>query len=205
MRLAFRPAEDRAWYWAALVAAGRHPVVVAAADVALPRRGLEVRAEGLWADHFVETSFDHVSVACEAFALELDDHSVAVDDSTRGAVVPFGLDLGWETVGDVGPVPEPGAAEGCYELVCSVHGEVLVGDEALPVDAPGARAHRWGPEPWSSPWQLGTLPVPGPGAPAGAGVHLVVPARPPGLLEAMLVHHAEGRASWRARFEPGRA
>ena len=34
---------------------------------------LEVRAEGLWADHTVEVPFDHVTLGCEAFALGTDD------------------------------------------------------------------------------------------------------------------------------------
>jgi hypothetical protein len=42
------------------VGEGRPLVIVADHDVAPPRDGsLEVRAEGLWADHTVEVPFDH--------------------------------------------------------------------------------------------------------------------------------------------------
>lgn len=211
VRLALRP-DGRAWYWAALVGSPRQPVVVVASDVVAPGRGLEVRAEGLWADHIVETPLDHVSVGCEAFALGLDDLAVAVDDDTRGDLVPFGLDLGWETVGPVGELPPPGAGAGRYELACTVHGEVLVGDEVLTVDAKGGRSHRWGPDPWGAPWQWWST-LPGhPGEPAhlaapreaesSALLRLAVPAG--GVVTAHLGNRPAGPPRWHARYEPPR-
>ena len=44
-----------------------------------PRNGgLELRTEGLWADHTIETPFDHLSLGCEAFAIQVDDPAEAI-------------------------------------------------------------------------------------------------------------------------------
>jgi hypothetical protein len=63
--------------------------------------------------------------------------------------VPFGLDLEWETDGAAYAYP-PGTTR--YEVPCRVHGEVLVGDERIAVDAIGERDHSWGERDW---WVLG--------------------------------------------------
>lgn len=128
-------------YWAGLVGDGRPYLLVVDDDVALPRvRGLEVRAEGLWADHVCETPFEHWSVGLEAFAVGLDDPLVAWGDQ-RGDRVGLGFDLGWEDEGGAGDGP-------CaYHQWGAVHGEVLVGGgavEHVAVDAVGLRRHRWG-------------------------------------------------------------
>lgn len=114
-------------------------VVVVDDDVPPPRPGtLEIRTHGLWAEHFVETAFDHVSVGCEAFALRIDP-PLDVTATLLGDPVPFGLDLGWETV------DEPRRVDRAYEIDCLVYGEILVGDERIAVDtAPGRRGHVWG-------------------------------------------------------------
>jgi hypothetical protein len=70
-----------------------------------------IRADGLWLSLVCETPGEHWSIGLEAFALLVDDPS---DD--RGDLVPLGLDVEWEAPG-------------------LVHGDLLVADEVLPVDA----------------------------------------------------------------------
>ena len=105
VRLGLYPGKGWAWYWATVVGEGRPLVIVVDHEVAPPREGsLEVRAEGLWADHTVEVPFDHVTLGCEAFALGTDDPA-EVYGAGRGDRVPFGLGLEWETAGEVYPYP----------------------------------------------------------------------------------------------------
>jgi hypothetical protein len=157
VRLGLYPGKAWAWYWATVVGEGRPLVIVVDHDVAPPRAGsLEVRAEGLWADHTVEVPFDHMTLGCEAFALGTDDPA-EVYGAARGDRVPFGLDLEWDTAGEVYPYP-PGTTR--YEIPCRVHGEVLVGDERIEIDAIGQRDHSWGPRDWWTlawTWTAGAL------------------------------------------------
>src|SRR5512132_1665646 len=149
VRLGLYPTQGACWYWACLVGEDRPLVIVVDHDVAPPRAGaLEIRGEGLWADHQVEVPFDHMTLACEAFALGVDDPA-AVYGPARGDRVPFGLDLEWDTDGSAYPYP-PGTTR--YEVPCRVHGEVLVGDERIELDAIGQRDHSWGQRDW---WTLG--------------------------------------------------
>lgn len=137
-----------AWYWACVVGEGRPLVTVIDHDVRLPAEGsMEVRAEGLWADHTVETPLDHMTLGCEAFATSADDPAETYGD-LRGDRVPFGLDLEWET--DGGTYAYPGVSR--YEVPCRVHGEILVGDEQIDFDGWGQRDHSWGERDW---WTMG--------------------------------------------------
>ncbi|HYI62407.1 MAG TPA: hypothetical protein VEW93_11460 [Acidimicrobiales bacterium] len=147
VRLGLYPNLGVAWYWACLVGEGRPLVTVIDHDVPLPRTGLEVRSEGLWADHNLETALDHWSLGCEAFAVGVDDPTEVYGD-LRGDRVPFGLDLEWET--DGGAYAYPGVDR--YEVPCRVTGEVLVGAERIEVDGPGQRDHSWGARDW---WTYG--------------------------------------------------
>jgi hypothetical protein len=150
VRIGFYPNQRACWYWAALVGPGRRPVMVVDHEVHVPARPtLEVRHDGLWADHTVEVPFDHVTLGCEAFALAFDGPADAYLPSPVGERVPFGLDLEWDTDG-VGYAYPPGATR--YEVPCRVHGEVLVGDERIELDAIGQRDHSWGARDW---WTLG--------------------------------------------------
>lgn len=183
--VALRPHEGVAWYWACVVGEGRPLLTVVDHEVRPPRApSLEIRAEGLWADHNVEIPFDHLSLGCEAFALGLDDPAAVIEAhgsrvGPLGDRVPFGLDLEWETEGR-GQVLCAGGPG--YALPCRVHGEVLVADERIELDAVGGRDHRWGVAAdgsagatWSSGWlddgtwfASTTGAGPGPGA-SGAG------------------------------------
>jgi hypothetical protein len=150
VRLALRPGEGRAWYWAYLVGRGRAVVAVRDHEVELPRgRALEVRSAGLWAEVTCETPLDHWSAGLEAFGVALEDPTEAWRGE-RGDPVALGLDMEWEATGAAGAVP------GGYVQPASVHGEVLVGSERLEVDARGWRNHLWGvPPPPLAPWWAG--------------------------------------------------
>ena len=156
VRICLLPNRHTAWYWASLVGKKRLPVVVHDDEVALPRPGsLEIRADGLWADHIIEVPFEQVTVGCEAFGLRLDDPANINDDPVLGERIPFGLDLEWETTAST--VATPGGNDGdpagwraidpsraMYELACEVHGDVLVADERIGMETRGRRSHGWG-------------------------------------------------------------
>jgi hypothetical protein len=149
VRIGFYPHQQACWYWACLVGEGRRPIMVVDHDVPVGRTpALEVRHEGLWADHTIEVPFDHVTVGCEAFALVLDDAADAYRPLV-GERVPFGLDLEWDTDGVGYPYAPPATR---YEVPCRVQGEVLVGDERIAFDGIGQRDHSWGERDW---WSLG--------------------------------------------------
>jgi hypothetical protein len=155
VRLGLLPNQGTCRYWAWVVGPDRLPIAVVDDEVALPRgAGLELRGDGLWADHIVEEPFEHVSVGAEAFALRLDDPAEALAGPLIGVPTPFGLDLGWETDG---PRTALDGREG-YGLACRVVGEVLVGEERIELDAPGHRFHTWGVEDW---WSAGRTTVAG--------------------------------------------
>lgn len=148
VRLGLYPNLGAAWYWGCVVGEGRPLVTVIDHEVPLPRHGsLEVRTEGLWATHTVEAPFDHMTLGCEAFAVAVDDPSAVYGD-LRGDRVPFGLDLEWDTVG----AAYPWSGTTRYEMSCDVHGEILLGDEAIDFDGVGQRAHSWGVHDW---WRFG--------------------------------------------------
>ena len=148
VRLGLYPNLGVAWYWACLVGEGRRLVTVIDHEVPPPGApSLEIRTEGLWADHTVETPFDHMTLACEAFAVAVDDPAEVYGD-LRGDRVPFGFDLEWETHGGV--YPWIGTTR--YEVPCMVHGEILVGDETIAFDGIGQRDHSWGVRDW---WNVG--------------------------------------------------
>jgi hypothetical protein len=170
VRLCLMPYQGVARYWASLVGSGRQPVVVHDDEVPLPRRGsMEVRAEGLWADHVIEAPFEQVGVGCEAFGLRLGSLADLECKPVVGERVPFGLDLEWATLPGVSPLAvgigsdtpageptvagdgsqprSPARAPQGYRIDCEVLGEVLVSDERIQIEAPGSRRHAWGAEP----------------------------------------------------------
>jgi hypothetical protein len=156
VRIGILPNLDTCWYWACLVGEGRPLVTVIDHDVPIPRAGsLEIRTEGLWADHTVEVPLDHFTLGLEAFAVGVDDPTATYGD-LRGDRVPFGLDLEWDTDGTA--YPYPGVTR--YEVPAKVHGEILVGDERIEFDGWGQRDHSWGVRDWWSMswcWSSGRL------------------------------------------------
>ena len=127
VRLELREAECIAWYWTYLVGVPEIEGVLVVRDheVLLPNQGLEIRADGLWAELTCETPREHWTFGLEAFGVRLD----AADEALRaggeiGERLAVGLDIEWE-VGDGGP---PAG---------TVHGDVLVGRQRYEIDGPG--------------------------------------------------------------------
>ncbi len=144
IRVGFVPNIDggRVWYWACLVGDGDDLVTVIDHDVALPRSAdsLEIRHDGLWADHDIPEPLERMSCSLESFAVRLDDPAETYY-GCRGERVAFGLELDWET--DRGAYLWPPVTPR-YEIPCSVNGHVLLGDEQIDVDCWGQRDHSWG-------------------------------------------------------------
>ena len=144
VRLALRPEDRVAWFWAYLLRPGRGPVVVRDHEVALPRGPLlEIRADALWAELVCETPHEHWGIGLEAFGVALDDPADALAGEI-GERVALGFDLEWETVGE--PARTATAADDAdgEEQPGRVRGEVLLGRERLAIDTPGRFAHRCG-------------------------------------------------------------
>lgn len=128
-------------------------VALRADDVAIPARGTEIRADGVWACLTCEEPLVHWSVGLESFAVAYDD-PLEGWRSERGDVVPFGFDLEWTASAPAVHTP-PGDGYGQW---CDVEGEVLIGDQRLEVAASGFRAHAWGAE-QVPPWRVAVPPV----------------------------------------------
>jgi hypothetical protein len=147
LRLECYPNEKVAWFWTYLVVPDRPgPIVVRDHQVTLPRRGLEIRAEGLWADLWCETPLEHWTYGLEAFAVALDD----AEDALTGEIgerIPIGLDLEWETDGPIHAVPDDWPIN-TYGAPGIVHGDVLLGRERFELDARGQYQRSWGVRNW---------------------------------------------------------
>lgn len=152
LRVGFYPNLGKVWYWACLVGPDRPLVTVIEHDVPMPASpsSLEVRHEGLWADHAIEAPNEHMSVNLESFGLALDDPAAVYGDM-RGDRVPFGFELDFLTdrAAYLWPPVTPR-----YEIPCRVQGRVQVGDETIEVDGWGQRDHSWGAarDWWSNQW-----------------------------------------------------
>jgi hypothetical protein len=127
VRLELRETERVAWYWTYLVGVPgiEGVLVVRDHEVPLPRQGLEIRAEGLWAEIMCETPREHWTFGLESFGVRLD----APDDARRagdeiGERLAIGLDIEWEVTAGGPPAG-------------TVHGDVLVGRGRCEVDCAG--------------------------------------------------------------------
>lgn len=157
--LCLLPNQGTACYWAGLDWPARSgdepglpampgsPVVVWDDSVPLPQDGqLEIRADGLWAEHAIEASLEQMGLGCEAFGLKLSSWEDLRAEPLVGERVPFGFDVEWATVDGENPqaldLTSTPASQG-YRLTCTVFGEILVGDHRLDIDASGYRAHGW--------------------------------------------------------------
>lgn len=153
LRIGFYPNLNRVWYWGCIVGEGRRLVMVTSHDAELPKdpQSLEVRADGLWADHSVDAPLEQFSVNLESFALELDDPANMYHDQ-RGTLVPFGFELDFTT--DRAAYLWP-PIQTRMEIPCKVHGQVMVGSDTIDIDAWGQRDHSWGgPRDW---WMMGWM------------------------------------------------
>jgi hypothetical protein len=148
VRLGLYPNLGVSWYTAFLAGPGRPLVAVVDLEAPLPGRGLlELRSEGLWADHICEAPFDHWTVVNEAFGIAVDDPAELYGRGL-GDRVPLGFDLEWED--DAEPYDYEVTTR--YEIPCRVHGEILVGSERIELEGLGQRDHSWGVRDW---WQFG--------------------------------------------------
>jgi hypothetical protein len=152
VRVGYYPNLDRVWYWACLVGPDRPLVTVIEHDILMPSSptSLEVRHDGMWADHVVEDPLEHMSINLESFALQLDDPAEVYGDP-RGERVPFGFELDFFTdrAAYLWPPVTPR-----YEIPCRVHGDLLIGSERIEFDGWGQRDHSWGAARawWSMSW-----------------------------------------------------
>ena len=120
--------DDSARFWTYLVGVPDVDGVLVVRDheVLLPRQGLEIRADGLWAELTCETPREHWTFGLESFGVRLDDPADALRAGGEiGDRVAIGLDLEWE-VGTDGP---PAGV---------VHGDVLVGRARFELDGTGS-------------------------------------------------------------------
>jgi len=150
VRVGLYPNLGVTWFWACVVGEGRPLVTVIDHTVPLPKAGdrnLELRHDGLWADHVIEEPLQRWSLGLEAFGVAVDDPAETYRD-LRGERTALGWDLEWET--DVATYQWPVADR--YEVPCRVHGEVLVGDSRIELDGWGQRDHSWGVRDW---WSMG--------------------------------------------------
>lgn len=151
VRIGLYPNLGVTWYHAFLVGPDRQTVAVADYETPLPKGGgLELRTHGLWADHICETPLEHFTVVNEAHGLGVDDPADLYEATPRGDQVPVAFDLEWETVGQ----PYHYIATTRYEIPCTVHGTIDVGQERIELDGFGQRDHSWGVRDW---WQFGWL------------------------------------------------
>ena len=153
LRIGFIPNLDRLWYWACVVGPDRKLVTVVDNQVPMPRdpASLELRTDGLWADHTIEDPLVHASCNLEAFGLRVDDPAEMYRAEPRGERVAFGFELDWETNGEAYLWPPITPR---YEVPCRVSGRVMVGKETLEIDGFGQRDHSWGASRdwWANTW-----------------------------------------------------
>src|SRR6185437_7405361 len=101
VRLELFPALGVAWWWTHLFLPDVDGVVVVRDhEVGLPRQGLEIRADGLWAELTCEVPFEHWTYGLEAFGVRLDDAASSLHGEI-GDRMPVGLDIEWEVDPDV--------------------------------------------------------------------------------------------------------
>lgn len=152
VQLTLVTAGQRASFAAAVRLAPTYAVVLVAAELPMPRRGLELRGPGIWADHNVEEPLERWSLGLEAFGVGIevgpaDDLEVLLATSgspeLRGDRAPLGWDLEWISVGPAVPEPVEDGSGGGYRIDCRVEGELLTGVGSLEIDGPGDRRHRW--------------------------------------------------------------
>lgn len=172
--------QGRSWYRAALARQGRALLLIDELDAPAPRQGLEVKAEGLWADHVCEQPMHQWTLANEAYAVALDDPEDAIGRA-YGTVTPMAFDLEWYATEAVQPIVDdargaddaPGArhrgfaAVRGYRQLGEVHGVIELSGGALTVVGSGHRRHTWGPVALASvadrpdgPWVPFRLPAP---------------------------------------------
>ena len=105
-------------------------------EVALPRQGLEIRADGLWAELSCETPFEHWTYGLEAFGVRARRPEPSRCTGEIGERMPVGLDIEWEIDGPIHSVPDDWPIDQ-YAAPGIIHGDVLLGRERFELDAVG--------------------------------------------------------------------
>jgi hypothetical protein len=154
--------DDDARYWTYLVGVPDVDGVLVVRDheVLLPRQGLEVRADGLWAELTCETPRVHWTFGLESFGVRLDEAADGLRPGGEiGDRIAVGLDLEWE-------VATGGPPAGV------VHGEVLVGRERFALDGTGSFFDEDTPDPAPAPRDRAAKALATVFVPLGDGKHV---------------------------------
>ncbi len=191
VELVLFPNQRSGWYRAAWVRPGEPLLAIVDHGVPLPRVGLELRADGLWADHTIEAPLAQWTIANEAFALAVEDPD-ELTGRAYGVPTPLALDAEWYadrpavalTGGPVAGYTQDGGLEGTVELGGGRRVEVR--------RARAWRSHTWGP-----------LVLPDAADVAPDTVRGRVPDRWPTPFDAV-VEDVLTAAGWLRRFVPGR-
>jgi hypothetical protein len=91
----------RAWYWSALVRAGRPLLHLAEWEVRVRPDPFVVKAPEMWAEHHCDAPLEQWSIGNEAYFTALDDPSEALGRG-YGVPTPTAIDLEWYAVGEPG-------------------------------------------------------------------------------------------------------
>lgn len=113
-----------ATWWAVLARVDAPLLIVRDEALQLPKRGMEVRGSGLWADVHCHEPGQRWQVNFEGIALGLDPSEVGANEV--GDLVPVEFEFEWEATG-----PPRGDVQPCM-----VDGEVQIGDGHLVLETP---------------------------------------------------------------------
>jgi hypothetical protein len=127
-----------AWYWSALVEAGRPLLHLTEWQVKARADPFVVKAPEMWAEHHCVAPMEQWSVGNEAYAAALDDADEALGRG-YGVPTPMSFDLEWYATS------APTAIDGGYEQIGVVHGtvEILDRPNAVFEESPAHRWRRW--------------------------------------------------------------
>jgi len=140
------PAQNRSWYRCVLARLDQPLLVIEDLGAPLPRQDLELKSEGLWADHICEAPMRQWTVANEAYAVALDDAEEAIGRG-YGVPTPVAFDLEWYATGRAdapADAPVELLADG-YRQSGEVHAVIELPGGPLSFVARAWRDHRWGP------------------------------------------------------------
>ena len=129
----------------AVLGMDERPVVIAQDEIAVPARGWEFRASGLWVDFVCERPMEHWSYGLEAFALALDDPRELLGRG-YGDRVPLGWEFEFvaERPGTTSPVdPQARIGDG-YRQRGTAEGLLLSATGEWAFEGTATRHHLWG-------------------------------------------------------------
>ena len=124
-RLALSPRLGTASWWALVARCDEPLLVVRDESLALPKRTLEVRGPGLWADLTCHEPLRRWQLNFEGIAVALDDPNEA-SGKAYGDLVAMEFEFEWEST-----APPRRAANGGYTVACEVHGELEMAGEGV--------------------------------------------------------------------------